>query len=198
MEYTINETKSLLQGIQDGAQRTATIVKDLKSFSRLDENTMKKSDLHEGIDSTLSLLQYKYKDKINVIKEYGDIPDIDCDPGKINQVFMNIISNAIDAFPDHGKNDEIRIKTKKVEDTIQISIEDNGLGISHENVKKIFDPFFTTKDVGKGTGLGLSISSSIISDHHGTIDVKSEPGKGSIFTITLPITQIVTDADQKK
>lgn len=185
LAYTLEETNRLLEGIKEGASRTTSIVRDLKTFSRLDENDMKKADLHQGIDSTLSLLQHNYKNRITIVKEYGKIPEIDCYPGKLNQVFMNIISNAIDAIPASG---EIRIKTElKGKDNVLISIKDSGVGIKDEVKDKIFEPFFTTKDIGKGTGLGLSICFSIIRSHKGTIEFKSELGKGSEFIIVLPV-----------
>src|SRR5260221_247052 len=143
----------------------------LKTFSRLDENAMKKSDINAGIQSTLNLLKQQYKDRITVKKELGDIPLVDCFPGKINQVLMNILSNAIDAI--HGTG-EIIIKTFKEGDKVVISVKDSGTGILPANKAKVFEPFFTTKPVGHGTGLGLSISFGIIRDHNGTIDVNSE------------------------
>jgi len=182
--YTIQEIYNLLKGIEEGGQRTASIVKDLRTFSRLDESDMKKANIHEGIDSTLTLLGHNFKNNIEIIKEYHPIPKIECYPGKLNQVFMNILVNAAEAIRNKGI---IWIKTEKVNDSIEIRIKDNGVGIPEENLKKIFEPFYTTKDVGKGTGLGLPISFSIISEHGGTIEVNSEVGVGTEFIISLPI-----------
>ncbi|HKR05610.1 MAG TPA: ATP-binding protein, partial [Bacteroidia bacterium] len=185
LNYTIDETKQLLSGIEEGSRRTAEIVKVLRNFSRLDEEEMKKANINEGIISTLVLLHNKIKhQKIEVIKSLGEIPEIECYPGQLNQVFMNIISNAIDAISENGK---IIITTLKEKDRIKISIRDTGKGMGDEVKQKIFDPFFTTKDVGKGTGLGLSISYGIIEKHKGRIEVESEKGKGSEFVILMPV-----------
>lgn len=186
IDYVLDETMVLLDGIKNGASRTASIVKDLKSFTRLDEDTLKKSDIKAIIDSVLTLLRHRCKDKIDIIKEYESIPDIACYPGRINQMLMNIITNAIDAIPAKG---EIKIKLSQENGHLVMSIKDSGIGIKEENINKIFDPFFTTKDVGAGTGMGLSIARSIILDHGGTIDLKSSPGHGTEFIVTLPIEQ---------
>ncbi|EKD70461.1 MAG: Sensor protein [uncultured bacterium] len=189
INYTIDETKKLLNGISEGTHRTADIINGLKVFSRVDPDVMSKFDIHEGLDSTLILMSDAFKNRIHIIKEYGDIPKIDCLPGKLNQVFMNLLSNAIDSIPGKG---EIKIKTEKKGNHVIITIKDNGTGISEENKNKIFEPFFTTKDVGKGLGLGLSITFGIIYDHKGQIEVKSQLGQGSEFIIQLPINQAVT------
>lgn len=192
LDYSIDEIKQLLNGMEEGAKRTAAIVKGLRSFSRVDEQSKKQANINEGIDATLSLLKNKYKGKAEIIKDYGNIPEIDCFPGKLNQVFMNILSNSIDAIQKDGK---ITIKTYRVdEDHIAVSIKDNGSGIPDDVKDRIFEPFFTTKSVGKGTGLGLSISIGIIKDHGGDIKVISEVNKGTEFIITLPIkSTIFTD-----
>lgn len=187
LKYTVEEIDKLLKGMDEGAQRTSTIVKGLKTFSRADDSDMVCADIIEGIESTLTLLKNSYKHRIDVVKDYEpDIPPIDCYPGKLNQVFMNILSNAIQAIPDKGT---IYIKISKGINTISISIRDTGIGIKEEYKHKILMPFFTTKDVGQGTGLGLSITYNIILDHHGTLVVNSEEGKGAEFIITLPIKQ---------
>jgi signal transduction histidine kinase len=188
MEYSflMKEIAKLMEGIEDGAERSGRIVKGLRSFSRLDEEQCQMYQIHEGIDSTLVLLHNKMKNKIKVRKEYGDIGEIECFPGKLNQVFMNVFTNSIQAMEDGG---ELYIQTLASGSGIKVFIRDNGSGMSPEVKKHIFDPFYTTKDVGKGTGLGLSISYGIIEQHHGTIEVISEPGKGSEFIIILPGTQ---------
>jgi len=145
------------------------------------------ADIHEGLDVTLILLHSKYKNRIEIIKNYGILPLIECYPEQMNQVFMNILSNAVDAIDDKGA---ITINTSELNKHVQISIKDTGPGIPENIRKKIFDPFFSTKEVGKGTGLGLSISQSIIEKHHGSIDIKSELGKGTEFIISLPVKQI--------
>jgi signal transduction histidine kinase len=182
--YLVNETKDLLDGINEGASRSGDIVKGLRTFSRMDENEFKAVNIHEGIDSTLLLLSNKFRDRITVHKSYGAIPQVDGLPGKLNQVFMNVLSNSIMAIEGEG---DIYIKTDRVDDHARISIKDSGEGMSEEIREHIFEPFFTTRAVGQGTGLGLSITYSIIEEHHGTIDVKSAPGLGSEFIITLPL-----------
>jgi PAS domain S-box-containing protein len=177
-----NELQQTLAGIKERALRIATIVADLKIFTRLDEDARKKANVHEGINATLTLLQHNYKDRIKIIKTYGELPEIDCFPGKLNQVFLNIIANAVEAIAAQG---EITIKTARVDNQIQISIKDTGTGIDKENITRIFDPHFTTKSAH--TGLGLSIAASIVADHKGEITVVSQPDQGVEFIITLPI-----------
>ena len=184
--FSMKEIQDLLRGIEEGANRTSEIVKGLRNFSRLDQNVVKKANLNEGIESTLTLLHTVYKDRIEIIKDYGDIPEVECLPGQINQVLMNILSNAIQAIAEKG---EIFIKTSEEKSAVKISIRDTGGGMSDETKQKIFDPFFTTKEVGKGTGLGLSISYGIIEKHQGKIEVNSVQGKGTEFIITLPVHQ---------
>ena len=181
--FLVKETTDLLKGINEGAFRSEHIVKDLRTFSRMDENEFKAVNLHEGIDSTLLLLRHKMQDKISIHKNYGNLQHVDCLPGKLNQVFMNILTNSILAIEDKG---DIFIETSSVHDKARIAIRDNGKGMSDETREHIFEPFFTTREVGKGTGLGLSITYSIIEEHNGTIEVLSEPGTGSEFIITLP------------
>ena len=186
-DYLFQEIDLLLNGIEEGAVRTREIVLGLKSFSRTEEHDFKPSNIHAGLDSTLMLLQGRIKNKITIQRNYApDLPMVECYPGKINQVFMNIITNAIQAIEGKG---EIRITTLVEGESVKICIKDNGIGIPGEVKEKIFQPFFTTKEIGKGTGLGLSISYGIIEDHHGKIEVLSEPGKGSEFRICLPVKQ---------
>lgn len=186
LDLTMKEVNDLLKGIEDGAMRTSEIVKGLRNFSRLDPTVFRKANLNESLESTLTLLHSSYKNRIEIVKEFGTLPEADCFPGQINQVFMNILSNAIQAIPEEGT---IFIKTWQAQDMIKISIRDTGSGMSEEVRKKIFDPFFTTKDVGKGTGLGLSISFGIIHKHNGEIEVVSKPGEGTEFLIRIPIQQ---------
>ncbi len=184
------EVDDLLRGIGEGAIRTAEIVKGLRNFSRLDQDAIKKASINEGIESTLTLLHSSYKDRIDIVKDLKNIPEVDCFPGQINQVLMNLLSNAIQAIQGVGK---IFVSTELVAgDKVCITIRDTGAGIPEEIRTKIFDPFFTTKEVGKGTGLGLSISYGIIQKHNGSIEVLSETGVGSTFIITLPIHQNLT------
>ncbi len=170
----------------DGIDRIQQLVLDLKNFSRLDEASFKESDLNQGIESTLKIAHNIVKYKAEVIKDLAPDLKAECYPARINQVLLNIITNAAQAIEGQGN---IWIKTYKENDMAVIKIRDNGKGIPQENLKKIFEPFFTTKDVGQGTGLGLSIVYKIIEQHKGTITVQSEVGKGTEFTIKLPIKQ---------
>ncbi|MGF1533476.1 MAG: ATP-binding protein [Bernardetiaceae bacterium] len=184
-EEIMEETTELIAGLKSGAERTAEIVKGLRTFSRLDESDLKKIRIEEGLDSTLVMLRNQYKDRITIHKDYADTPAIECYAGKLNQVFMNILANAIQAIPEQG---EIFLTTQKIDpDHIRIAIRDTGTGMPESVRKRIFEPFFTTKDVGKGTGLGLSITFSIIEKHNGKLEVESEEGKGTTFFITLPV-----------
>ncbi len=190
------ELPSMLENIKNGANRTAEIVRGLQTFSRLDENDIKAVDLHQNIDSTLVILRNQYKERIQIDRCYGDLPPVECLPGKINQVFMNVLANAVQAIENEGT---ITIETtfaapitiaKTEVPTIKIMIQDTGIGIPSEVQHKIFDPFFTTKDVGEGTGLGLSITHGIVKKHHGKIEVQTELGKGTKFVIYLPVYQV--------
>jgi ligand-binding sensor domain-containing protein/signal transduction histidine kinase len=185
LDYTflIKEIISLLEGIEEGASRSSQIIKGLRSFSRLDQEKCQSYNIHEGIDSSLILLHNQIKERIVIKREYGDFDDIECFPGKLNQVIMNILTNSIQSIEGKG---EISIQTISSDIGVKIIIKDNGVGMTPEVKKHIFEPFFTTKKVGKGTGLGLSISFGIIEQHNGNIDVISEPGKGTEIIISLP------------
>jgi signal transduction histidine kinase/ligand-binding sensor domain-containing protein len=186
-EEAYKAIKQTLTDIKLGAERTAEIVEGLRNFSRTDNEQWTASDINSIIDGVLVLLKNKYKNRIELIKQFdNNIPLIDCRRGRINQVLMNIISNAIDAIADKG---EIKIRTYTKKGMCLISISDTGVGIEEFLIDKIFDPFFTTKQVGKGVGLGLSISYGIIQEHNGNITVTSEKGKGTVFTIEIPIKQ---------
>lgn len=185
-EDILTEVDDLSQSISQGANQTASIVKGLRTFSRLDEGDLKFADLHENIDSTLVMLRSQYKDRVEIKKSYGDLPPVQCYSGKLNQVFMNLLVNAIHAIPEKGW---IAIETEQIGEYAQVKIQDSGKGMPEEVRKKIFDPFFTTKDVGEGTGLGLAITLGIIQDHKADIQVESEVGKGTTFTLKLPIKQ---------
>lgn len=185
----IAQIDDLISSIGDGAQRIDEIVKVLGNFSRADAAEMQQSNLHDGLDSTLKLLFNQYKNRVRIVKDYGDIPQVECYAGQLNQVFMNILANAIQAIPESRTDGEVHISTRQVDNNVVVTIKDNGSGMPDDVKKRIFDPFFTTKDVGKGTGLGLSISYSIIEKHRGFITVESQPGQGSQFSIVLPIQQ---------
>ena len=187
IEETFEEVYELLSGIEEGAISTKEIVHGLRNFSRLDEDDKKIANVHEGIDSTLTLLTHKTPSNTRIHKSYGEIPPISCYPGKLNQVFMNILSNALDATEEKG---DIFIQTgwkDEENQLIQITFQDTGCGMSPKAQTQVFEPFFTTKDVGKGTGLGMSIAYGIIQQHGGTIEVSSNEGEGSEFRVCLPV-----------
>ncbi len=193
LEFLKEDLSNMLSSMKIGTQRIREIVLSLRNFSRLDEAEIKDVNIHEGIDNTLLILNHRLKSKVEVIRNYANLPLIDCYPAQLNQVFMNIISNAIDILIEckEKTNKKIIIETSKFDDKyIKVGIRDNGLGILPEIINKLFDPFFTTKPVGKGTGLGLSICYQIIEKHQGKIEVISSVGEGTEFVITLPIKQI--------
>ena len=178
-----DDMAQILNVIASGAERTATIVKDLRAFSRVEEGTWSVTDLRGGLRVTLNLLRPRWKDRIAIHAALDDLPAVECDPGQINQVFMNILSNACDAIDGAGN---IWIRTRSDDGAVAIAIRDDGVGIAAEHMPRIFDPFFTTKDVGKGTGLGLAIAHGIVERHHGRIAVTSGLGAGTEFTVHLP------------
>lgn len=180
------DLETLIRNFEEGAKRIHAIIGDLRTFSRMESDDFRKVDIHEQIDLALSLLQHEYRGRIEISKEYEELPETECHPGKMNQVFMNLLLNACQAITGQGN---IKILTRAEEKSIRISIEDDGEGIEAKDLERIFEPFFTTKPVGTGTGLGLSISYAIIQQHQGTIAVESEPGKGTRFTIRLPVRQ---------
>jgi signal transduction histidine kinase len=181
------EIDSLMRGIEEGASRTAEIVRGLRTFSRLDEDLLKDVDLHEGIDSTLTLLRPRIG-SVEVVKSYGDLPHVTCNPGQINQVVMNLLTNAIQAVEEKGEEGgRVTITTSRDDDEVSIAIADTGGGIPDAVRARIFEPFFTTKPIGAGTGLGLSISYGIIEKMGGRIDVDTHLGEGTTFTIRLPL-----------
>ena len=165
-------------------RRMTRIVANLRKFARLDESEWKSADLREGLDETLALVEHQTKTRIDIEKSYGDVPLVNCYPGQLNQVFMNLIVNAIQAIDGEGS---IRIETRRESDEVIVRIADTGVGIPEKDIARIFDPGFTTKGVGVGTGLGLSISYRIVQNHGGRLTVSSEEGKGSVFTIVIPL-----------
>ena len=183
------EVARLLQNIEqlNAVNKTATerivaIVKSLRNFARLDRAELDMVDIHEGLETTLSLVHHELKNRIKVHKDYGNIPPIKCYPSQINQVFMNLLVNASHAIKGQGK---IFIKTRVRDGTVTIEFQDTGIGIPDEDLSRIFDPGFTTKGFGVGTGLGLSIVYQIIEKHKGKIEVESEFGKGTTFRVIL-------------
>jgi signal transduction histidine kinase len=178
------EAEELVGIMARGAERTAAIVKDLRTFSRLGEANRKAADLHDGLEVSLRLLEPRWRDRITIHRDYGALPPVECDPGQLNQVFMNLLANACDAIRDRGN---IWVTTRAEEDRVTVTIRDDGAGIAPEMLGRIFDPFFTTKDVGGGTGLGLAISHGVMVAHGGRIEVESQPGAGSTFRVVLPV-----------
>ncbi|MBD2203253.1 hybrid sensor histidine kinase/response regulator [Calothrix sp. FACHB-1219] len=198
VDYLAEDLPKLLNSLKLGSDRIRELVISLRNFSRLDESESKPVDIHSGIDSTLLILQHRLKaspnhPKIQIIKDYGQLPMVECYPSQLNQAIMNLLSNAIDALEESTANTtpQITIRTFATNDNwIAIAIADNGIGISEEIRSQLFDPFFTTKPIGKGTGLGLSISYQIITQkHNGKIDCYSTPGQGTEFIVQIPVRQ---------
>jgi two-component system, NtrC family, sensor kinase len=184
IDYIKEDIENLIAESLDGADRVKKIVQALKSFSRIDETEYKPADINSGIESTINIVWNELKYKVNLTRDYGDIPQTICNPGQLNQVFMNILVNAVNAIESHG---DILVKTWSEDGWIMVLISDTGSGIPQDMLKRIFEPFFTTKEVGKGTGLGLSIAYDIIKKHNGDIKVESTVGRGSSFTISIPV-----------
>ncbi|MGE5622525.1 MAG: ATP-binding protein [Bacillota bacterium] len=191
LDYVKEDVFSLLSESQEGMLRVKNIVQDLKDFSHVGTAEWQLADLHAGLNSTLNIVNNEIKYKATVVKEYGELPLVECLPLELNQVFMNLLVNAAHAIERFG---EITMRTGLEGDKVWIDIGDNGSGIAPENLSRIFDPFFTTKPVGKGTGLGLSLSYSIVQKHHGRIDVDSELGRGTRFRVWLPVAQAAVAA----
>ncbi|MEW6234775.1 MAG: ATP-binding protein [Candidatus Omnitrophota bacterium] len=184
MDYVLQDCDKLVKSFEDGSNRIAQIVTDLRQYSRGDQGVFIEFNLHDALDSTLNLLQHRFKSHITVHKNYGEMPPVVCSPGQINQVFMNLLSNAEQAIEGKGN---IWIETRRAGGDVVITIRDDGVGIPPENLPKLFDPFFTTKPIGVGTGLGLSISRDIIEQHGGNLSAASEPGAGTSFVVSIPI-----------
>jgi signal transduction histidine kinase len=188
LDYLVEDVPVLMSESREGIERVRKIVQDLKDFSRVDEHQdWQWVDLHRGIDSTLNIVNNEVKYKADVVKHYGDIPEVECLPSQINQVVLNIVVNGAHAISD--ARGCITIRTGREGEHVWIEISDTGCGIPKAIQSRIFDPFFTTKAIGSGTGLGLSLSYGIIQKHNGRIDVHSEVGVGSTFRIVLPIRQ---------
>jgi signal transduction histidine kinase len=184
VDYILKDISNLVAESSDGTRRVMEIVQSLKSFARIDEATVMEADVNECIETTLRVVWNELKYKCEIRKNFGSLPRIRCYPGQLNQVFMNLLVNAAYAIETHGI---ISIETSSTPTQIVVQIADTGKGISPEHMPKLFTPFFTTKPVGKGTGLGLPISYGIIQKHQGIIEVKSEIGQGTAFTIRLPL-----------
>ena len=188
LDYVRRDVVPLLDESKEGLARVRKIVQDLTDFSRTGNRDWQMADLHKGIESTLNIVWNEIKYKTTLVKAYGQLPEVQCLPSELNQVFMNLLVNAAHAIVDKGT---ITIRTAATDSHVMIEFSDTGKGIAPEHLSKIFEPFFTTKPVGKGTGLGLSLSYGIVRKHHGVIEVESTPGQGSLFRIHLPIRQPV-------
>ncbi len=192
-DYIVKDLPKLVASCQDGARRTRDIVLGLRNFSRLEEAKLQEIDIHQSLDTTLNLLQGEIKGRLEIHRQYEPIPLVHCYASQINQVFMNILSNAVQAIEGAGHVWISTVALKEYKDSndkrgwVQVSIQDSGKGMSPEVLEKIFDPFFTTKGVGQGTGLGLSISYGIIQNHGGEIQARSEGGVGTEFIVIIPV-----------
>lgn len=187
IDEVATEIQELIAESCEGVDRVVKIVRDLKDFSHLDRiDNWVLADLHAGLESTLNIVWNELKYKAHIVKTFGDLPLIECLPSELNQVFMNMLMNAAQALENYGV---ITVTTERYGDRVRVSIGDDGKGIPEDVLPRIFDPFYTTKIVGEGTGLGLAISYGIVAKHHGTIEVTSVPGQGTLFLIELPIEQ---------
>jgi signal transduction histidine kinase len=197
IDYTFlkEDLQDLLKESGEGIERVKTIISAMKDFSHIEDEEFKFTDLHHGIETTLNVVNNELKYKANVVREFGDLPEVECISSQINQVVMNLLVNAAHAIEEFG---EIIIRTRQEGDSAVIEVEDTGKGIAPENLHRIFEPFFTTKPVGKGTGLGLSLSFNIIQKHSGSITAEpAASGKGTCFRITLPLEQPANDASKR-
>ncbi|MDZ7953406.1 ATP-binding protein [Nostoc sp. DedQUE09] len=212
LEFIMQDLPKLLDSMKLGTGRIVEIVQSLKNFSRHDEAEMKAVNIHDGIDGTLMILHHRLKaairrPKIEIVKDYAKLPLIECYPGQLNQVFMNILANAIDALEEGMGNEEISLPTGQItirtefldNQWVVIRIADNGPGMKEEVIRRIYDPFFTTKDVGKGTGLGMAISYQIVvNKHRGMLKCRSQPGEGTEFWIQIPVNCALADAAEEQ
>lgn len=183
---TLNEARELLEDSAEGLKQMSNLVLNLKGFARVDRDGMDTIDLNDSVRSALTIAGHQLRDRIQVVQELGDVPKVKCMPSQINQVFLNMITNASQAMDDDGT---LTIRSVAKPNVVEVSFEDTGHGIPDDVLPKIFDPFFTTKSVGEGTGLGLSIVHKIVQGHGGAIRVKSQVGKGTTFFVELPIAQ---------
>ena len=184
IDFILEDIMDLISDCKEGTSRIKKIILDLKDFAHPGEDKIQFADINDGIGTTLNVVWNELKYKATVNKELGKLPMVECYPQQLNQVFMNLFVNAAQAIEKQG---EISITTMADNGFVEIKIEDTGSGIDKKNLDRIFDPFFTTKDVGKGTGLGLNVAYNIIKKHNGTIDVKSQIGKGTVFKIRMPV-----------
>jgi len=191
LEFMREDVVGLIAESIEGAGRVQRIVQVLRDFSHPGESEWREADVHAGLESTLGVVWNEIKHKAEVVRDYGELPLVECLPSQLNQVFLNLLMNAVQAIGERG---QITLRTRHENDWVSIVVSDTGSGIAPENRKRVFDPFFTTKPVGKSTGLGLSVAYGIVRKHGGRIDLDSELGKGSIFTVRLPVHHIEEQA----
>lgn len=185
-DYIRSDVEALIGESEDGIERVKKIITALKDFSHMDEEEFHVADLHRGLETTLNVVNNELKYKAEVIKEYGQLPEVECIPSQINQVLMNLLVNAAHAIEQFGR---IILRSGHEGDWVWLEVEDNGTGIAPQLLNRLYEPFFTTKPLGKGTGLGLSLTYNIVQKHHGRIEVSSEPGQGARFRVWLPVRQ---------
>jgi signal transduction histidine kinase len=190
LDYILQDIETLVKESIEGSERIRRIVADLKEFSHADDETKKYVDLNKGIESTISIAWNELKYKAEVIRDFGQLPQLFCYPQKLNQVFLNLLVNAAQAIPQKGR---IIVKTRQQDGCVVAEVRDTGSGIPPENLSRLFAPFFTTKPVGKGTGLGLHIAYKIVKEHGGKIEVESRLGEGTCFRVFLPLTKEAYD-----
>jgi len=183
-EATLAKLREMNVVNDTATRRMIEIVSNLRKFARLDESEWKQADLREGLEETLALVEHQTRGRIQIVRSYGDVPLVGCYPGQLNQVFMNLLANAIQAIEGEGRID---VECSREGDSVVVRVRDDGHGIREDAISRVFDPGYTTKGVGVGTGLGLSIAYRIASNHGGSLRVKSEEGKGSEFTLSIPI-----------
>jgi two-component system NtrC family sensor kinase len=192
LAYVRDDIRTLIAESIEGTTRVRNIVQNLRDFSHVDQGDWQQTNLHAGLDSTLSVARNEIKHKAKVIKDYGELPLVECLPSQINQVFLNLLVNAAQAITDQGT---ITIRTRADDAMVCVAISDTGSGMAPEVLAKVFDPFFTTKPVGQGTGLGLAVSFGIVEQHGGRIEVESTPGAGTTFSVMLPVCHRAPAAD---
>jgi two-component system NtrC family sensor kinase len=192
VDFVQEDLPELIKESEDGLVRIKKIVADLKDFSHVDQTDWQYADLNAGLDATLNVVWNEVKYKATVAKNYGVLPPVECLAAQLNQVFMNLIINAVQALDESKGMGTITLSTGHQDDWVWVEVQDNGLGMSEETRKRLFEPFFTTKPVGKGTGLGMSVSYNIVQKHHGRIEVDSVPGEGTRFRVWVPVKQALT------
>jgi two-component system NtrC family sensor kinase len=197
LPFVLEDFEKVIHDSLQGVERIARIVRDLKDFAHLDQAGLEWADVNRGIKSTVNVLSGEIKKKADIVLSLGELPSIRCYPQQINQVFMNILVNAVQAIDDRGK---IEISTRAEQELVEVRFGDNGCGIRPEVLPKVFDPFFTTKDVGEGTGLGLNVAYNIVKSHGGSLSIESRMGKGTRVTVRLPVKglQIQTSNDHQR